>query len=179
MDFNKIKGATLYAAIDESNHGHSKGRPEVYVLALSKFKTDALYSPGLPKVRNHFTLSKNFDGRDYSYLLSFKEDLKRIPQRDFSGFVTSSLLLDKVNPDLEKVVIFIDGEVTKFQRFHTRDLVAEVCGISKVQIEVNCGAKLDQHYPIVNLADQMANYIFRNGSLKKSSKDPRQKYFIR
>jgi len=91
----------------------------------------------------------------------------------------ASLIQDKDLSDLEKLVFLIDGELLTPKRAYLREIVSDVCNIDKKRIEIKAGPHFDKSYPLVNLADELAHYLFRKCSPEQLSNDPHQKYFIK
>lgn len=166
---------SLYVGVDESNHGRF---PEVFVAAFSgldKYSQKGSFS----KVRRSHTLFKPSSEIEYSFLLASESDYQRISQRELLGVVVASLVKDQIPIDLNHLEILVDGEHLQDKRIFLRDLVSEVCCIDKKIISLKVGADFDQKYPLVNLADDIAHYLFRKVSPEQLSQDVRQKTLIK
>ncbi len=171
-----LENRVLYVGIDESNHGKF---PEVFVSVFSNLEKDIEKQPYIPKSRNHNKLFGKFSKRDYSFLLVSENDHKRIPKYEFMGVVTASLIKDKVGRDIENLLIYLDGEIGQTKQFFIKYLVSKTCNIEIKRIHVKSGAGMDTKYKIVNIADQMAHYLFREAPPKKISENKHRRYLIR
>ncbi len=165
----------LYIGIDESNHGRY---PEVFVAVFSNLNQDIIKPGHLSKKRPGIPF--NFlNGRDYSFLLVNKHDLGRLPKKELTGVVLSSLFSGKSFGDFSHLDIFIDGSIDISRKIYSQEVISEVYEIPKKNISIESGSKFDQTYPIVNFADSIAHYIFRNLSVKEITSNKNQKYLLR
>ena len=169
----------LYIGIDETNCGRF---PEIYVAAFSNLKKDS-YSRQfrLKKRRNdHNSLWGRLSRRGYSFLFLSKSDHERISKRDFLWTVIASLSEDTLEEmkEVEKTSFIIDGEVLNSRLAYTRDSLAEYLSLGRNRLEVIAGAKYDEIYPIVNLADEIAHVLFRHSTPEKLSRNKHKKNLI-
>lgn len=170
--------SNLYVGIDESNHGRF---PEFFVCALSNFKKDTLESNSkFPKKRaDHKRLFTNFINRDYSFLMAFQDDYARIPPKEFIGIVISSLLDNKINNELEKIILLIDGVLDLPRKLYIKDILSDIYSLERTRIKVFSGKDFDKKYKLVNLADEMAHYLFRNYNANRVSLNKHLTNFIK
>jgi len=64
-------------------------------------------------------------------------------------------------------------------KLYIKDIISEVYGLERSRIKVTSGSNFDKKYKLVNLADEMAHYIFNNLTSERLSKNPHLKSFIR
>lgn len=165
----------LYVGIDESNHGRF---PEIFVAVFSQFPTDTSNNFKLSKRRSKISPMKCLEKRAYTFLVALEGDYQRIPSRQLIGVVTSSLVYSSFTNYLDHLKIFLDGEKTPGERTFTRDLVSEVCDFDRNRVLVFSGARFDQTFPLVNLADSVAYHLFKRYSLENLSKNPNRRYLL-
>jgi len=169
--------------VDESNHGRF---PEYYAAVFSEIDSDAKIFPIIPgrepkfsKIRSsHKGLFTKLKGRDYSFLLARRRNYDAFPKPEFIGNVCAGLLNDKLPEDLERLSIYLDGEVSKIKRDFTQGIVSEVYDLHPSQIEVKYGKKLDQRCLIVNLADELAHHLFKKKGRGNMGKNENRRYFL-
>jgi len=144
---------------DESNNGRKN---EIHVAVFSSNPLDIIESDvKLPKRRSHGDIVKSLGRRKYRFVSVRKEDKIRIPKRQLLGAISASLLDGEIeSPDLQRLQIYIDGEKFSTERLYARDMIADVLDIGKSVVSLFCGARFDQRYPIVNLADRVAHYTY-------------------
>ena len=68
--------------------------------------------------------------------------------------------------------MFVDGEWARNKLSYTKDLISEILEIPRGNINIKCGKDFDKFYPIVNIADELAHYLFRNCSLEELCQNP-------
>ena len=166
----------LYLGIDESNHGRT---PEVFVAVFSKLEQDILEHNKLPKRRSNANPLKSMGRRKYSFLLVNETDFERIPEKEFMGVVASSLIQEEFDKENTHLDVFIDGYLKKSKQIYAKDLISEVHDIPKDYISISSGSKFDQTYKVVNLADSIANHLFRTLHVKDLSKDKHYKTLLK
>ena len=152
----------LFIGTDESNNG----RPfEVHTAIFSLLPTDVLHSKTiLPKIRHHKNLFNKLKKRAYSYLLFTDFDKSRIPRQERAGVILSSLIDGQFEwGELNSVNILLDGNRSKYEMDTVLNMVSDRINTTKLKIDAKYGAQFDQKYYIVNLADQLAHYLFKKG----------------
>lgn len=157
-----LESKILYVGIDESNHGRDN---EIFVSVHSTLKSDTIEGK-YPKLRGKASgkkayLLSNFSQRNYSFVSLQKEISNRIKPCNLIGTVVASLIQDIQHEDLERIHVILDGEWTLNKQLYIKDISSELLNIPKDKMKVDCGAGYDQKYFIVNLADALANYLFR------------------
>ncbi len=175
---------TIYAGIDESNHGKF---PEVYAIAFSNIPSDTLEAltdiPKLRKKQKRTSVFAKFNSsRDYSFLLLDNFYYKQIKKQFHPGLITASLMGENFAKNLDaELRLFIDGETSRTQITNTKSILEEICGFDKRQIHIKAGPNFDKIYPIVNLADQVAYQLYKtpleNLSQNSKRKEILYKYF--
>ena len=139
-----------YLGIDESNHGRE---PEIFVAVHSSHKLDIEFHHSLGKHRKHSRINSVIGGIDFRSIVVLSQYKRNFSDSDMKIIVFSEFI--KSFGQLEKVVI--DGEVDD-------EILA---GVEKaiypiVVPQLISEPKADVSYPIVNIADQIANHLFRN-----------------
>lgn len=171
----------LFMGIDESNHGRF---PEVFAGIFSSFKSDAVLKGSrvkkedlLPKTRKHKEnpISK-FGERYYSFLIAEKKDYDRFNNREFIGNVVASLLDRNIPEDLDRLLVFIDGNDFESRRNYAKDLIVDRYSLKRDQVKISSGGNFDRQYPLVNLADKLAHYFFRNSH--EMENNPHRREFL-
>jgi len=159
---------TLYAGIDESNHGRF---PEIYVSAFHNAKKLITEKEMLPKIRHHKNTEDLLEKIDYSFVILRKDDLERLDKRQAQGFIISSLVYRKRRAARNiGLSVFIDGEVPTSNLIYAKDIVSSMCEIPKDCLDFYAGPKLDKRLQLVNYADRFAHY-FHGKSLRHLSED--------
>jgi|TARA_Y100000310_G_scaffold174669_3_gene174763 hypothetical protein len=166
----------LIIGIDESNHGRD---PEIFVAAITRDTREALNTHPVEldkprdrgrkkcKVKNP---TRSLGMRDYTFLSAHGDDYARISEKKFMPTIITSLLIDKIDPEQERIHILVDGHLDTHQTRYTRDLLVDHMSLERGEVHVLGGAKFDEFYPIVNLADSLAYWIFKN----RSKSNPRR-----
>ena len=163
--------------VDESNHGRY---PEIFVAVFSKYEGDIIKNKNfLTKKRGNANPLKNLGQRTYTFIQVSKTDYKRIPKKEFFGVVLSSLFQNNAQKDFSNLEILVDGERNLDQETYALYLLSRVSGLHLETMSLKHGAKYDEIYGIVNMADSIANYIFRNFSPKKMAYNHRYRDFIK
>ena len=178
------KRSTLYVpqgisgvnvGIDESNHGRY---PEVFTGVASCFERD-INEGVFPKKRgNHKTLFGHLNKRDYSFLFLEENDLKRIGPENLLGTICASLIMGFDFEQFEKIRFWLDGEITFGKKAEVRKVISYYSKRPVKQIKIEGGPRFDQTYGIVNLADELAHYIFRKTTIEENSRNPHRKTLI-
>jgi hypothetical protein len=179
----ELEEIVLYAGIDESNHGHDN---EIFVAVQSYEKKYSFFgkyaksvdagNPGeTKKQRTERVVS---EAPDYSFLILQQEFKRKIPPSHLIGVIISSLLQDVETEMCEKIKIYLDGEWKSTDILYIKDRTADVLRIKKDEIEINYGAKFDQKIKLVNFADHLAHYLFREKTLEELEKNKRLKKII-
>ena len=159
----KILPQILYVGWDESNHGRF---PESFAATLS-YDERNLIPDTLHKV--HYSPNKLFPApirrersmnATHTFLYFLFQDKLNLPPQSVLGTVLSSLLRGLSSHDVSRLELFLDGEKRKGEIDFARELISETTSISKRRIDFEYGAKLDEINPLVNLADQFANFYF-------------------
>ena len=173
MVLNLESSSILYAGYDESNHGRDNA---IHVLTLSTIREDAIASQEKQeKCRSHSYLTQKLQKRDYTFLSVNLLDEKRMPKKAIPGVYIASLLPKQNYDSLEHIKLYLDGELQSANRDYISGILFEVHNIRKTQLVLEYGPKYDQLFPIVNLADELAHYLFRELLPKEKSQHPKRK----
>lgn len=161
------KKKTYFVGIDESNHGRY---PEIFVGVFSTLTQD-IKNSSYPKSRKKKeNIEKKLGNRDYSFTLLNKQDFYRVPEKDLGGLVTSSLIKPFSGIEtIKKFDIYLDGEKKFYDIEHTKEMVSNLCEISKSDISIYSGKQFDRIYYVVNLADSIAYQLFKRTSLRRKN----------
>ncbi len=147
-----------YLGIDESNHGKY---PEIFVGVYSENLEDIVEHQKLPKIR---TARRSIDpllgDREFKYIL-ISEKYGRLLHNQCVNLVVFSEFVHHFG-NLEKVII--DGETNLFMLSDFKKVLQPT---KYPQIE--CVAKADIKYPLVNIADNIANLLYRDFTRSHSS----------
>lgn len=158
-----MEATKLFVAHDESNNG----RPlEVHSSVFSEFLSDVAYcNKELNKVRVHGELFERLRKRDYRFVLVNKEDKIRLRNKsERLGIILTSLLMNvEMNLDLKSLDLYLDGNKSQKEIEYVRDSVSCYLSFPRMRINITSGPRLDQHYPLVNMADQLAHYLYKCG----------------
>jgi len=178
----------LYIGFDETNH-LDKYNEEVRVAIFSPFEKD-IYLRQLPKQRpfHHGLPNKHYSepleqicaDMDYAFLTARIEDHHRL-RGDFTTFTTASLLQDMPYENFKEVHLFFDGKMDFPERKNVIKVVSNLCDIDPEIIKVRAGKDFDRKYPIVNLADSLAYWLFyvnKLNTLEQLSQDPHRRRLI-
>jgi len=166
----------LYIGVDESNHGRF---PEIIVGAMSGLREKAIQGTYEKQRKINIIPPSWLNEIDYSFFVINKRDHKRTLKPNFIGLEISTLLQDLNNPHLKLLNISLDGIVLESKRHYVRDMVSEVCSFPKEAITFNFGAKFDEIYPLVNLADTIAYNLAFHSNPKSLENHPSRKYLIK
>ncbi len=163
IELNK-SNKTLYVGVDESNHGRF---PEYFVATFSDIISDVAKGYFKKERDNHNQLLRKLNQRDYSFLLLNKSDLGNSPKRNAGKFklidkITASLIRGAPLEKFDRLEIMIDGDFSKDKLNYVGDAVSDLCSIEKSRIIIEAGPQFDEKYLLVNLADEMAHYLFRH-----------------
>lgn len=176
------EGDFLYVGIDESNHARF---PEIYVSVMSNFCEDISRQKLSKKRRDHGNLFARLNKRRYSFLL-FDEPMFKafnktngIKERRFLATIIPNLLDKEKLMEYGNTDIYIDGEMPSLTQKYLRDAISEFCGVEKRKLSVIAGAHFDQIYPVVNMADEMAHYLFRHKSMEELLESPNIRYLVK
>jgi hypothetical protein len=158
-------GLDLYIGADESNNGRAF---EIHTTVFSIHPSDAAEVSKdnlLPKFRTHKNLFNRLKKRDYSFLLFTDSDRNRIPKHERAGAIVTSLLYEEFDwSEFDSFNFLLDGDRNTKELDYLVDIVtAKIPKIKSGNISVSYGGKYDQRYLVVNLADQLAHYLFRKG----------------
>jgi hypothetical protein len=148
---------------DESNHGRY---PEICVVAVSNVSNDLIESPNrLRKIRrNNNFLSNRLKKRDYAFLDFSATAYELIVPTQKLGIVLANLINKK--PIDDHLKFFVDGEWYKGAINYAKSILHETTGLEKDCIEIIDGAKLDRRIPLVNLADELAYWLYNTSHSK-------------
>lgn len=147
-----------FIAIDESNHGRF---PEVIVAAYSNIDSDAAIYPNpmFEKHRDHGRLSARLTKRGYAFVLLTKEMKELASDSVIYGSVIYSLVdeIERTNP----CDLYLDGEIhyKKINEVHKQLKYRSNMPQSKVRIHI--GKDLDKRVLLVNVADELAHWLYR------------------
>ncbi len=149
--------------IDESNNGRF---PAVYVAACSNINSDSCSSLEIktrkacyPKKRNHKGIAGRCSERQYYFCLLKKEENEKIPTLKRKGVLISSLIYGQdLRPPIK---IYVDGEFKSKEKTYTKGILKDCLNLEKDMMEFYHGKDLDRKVKIVNIADELANWLFR------------------
>ncbi|PIN91022.1 hypothetical protein COU57_02335 [Candidatus Pacearchaeota archaeon CG10_big_fil_rev_8_21_14_0_10_32_14] len=148
----------LYIGVDESNHGKY---PEIIVASFSQ-DPFTIQERTIPKQRIHKSTFLETLECDYSFLLLKSSDRERLNYSDLMANIIGSLLYGKIS-QFNTSHIFVDGELKNLQGKEVDDLkrnIANIIQAPKSRITLKSGPDFDRTYPLVNIADGIAHYIF-------------------
>jgi len=147
---------------DESNNGRY---PSIHVLAYSRIPQDFYIFPEtnlLQKQRDHKKVNSKLrtPNRDYSFLLFTEADLERLHEKyKVLGVILGSLLFkESVSPPIH---LYVDGGRYEREIDFAHKCIREVTGLKRREIFLHFGPRYDRRSPIVNLADEIANWLLR------------------
>lgn len=171
-----IPGKTLIVGVDESNNGKF---PAYFVAILSQKALDITAKIKSEKIRSHKpNLFNQLKKRGYSFLLFEENDQERIPGFKKPGVIVASLLDQEIGQEVENLAIYLDGEYTTPQKSYLRDCVSDYSGLERRCVNLFCGANFDKKIKIVQLADELAHYLFRKYPIQKISKNRHRKTLL-
>lgn len=170
-----VPNITLLAGVDESNNGRI---PVYYTGVMSTNPRDVTDIITKEKIRNHKKLFSRFSHRNYSFLQLNGIDIDRIPRNQKIGTVVASLLNGEIEPPIEVLGLYLDGEYLTPEKLYLRDLISEVYSLKRKNVHLFCGARYDTKIRLVQLADELAHYFFRNCPQEKLSRNPHRKELI-
>jgi len=149
---------------DESNHGKF---PEVCVVVPSMYKGDAVVRQRLfSKHRNHGKILERVDGRTYSFLLFGELDKDDIERDKRLGVILGSLAHGETFEG--GLDVYIDGEWPGMAIDFAYNTLAKVSRLRRSRINLYTGGDLDRRVKIVNVADELAHWLFTDcGSFSK------------
>jgi len=153
---------------DESNHGRY---PEICVVTVSNFLKDLFESPiPLEKIRGrHRGILKRLKQKDYSFLDFSAAAYELTSSTQKLGIILANLI--KTKPLGDHLKIFVDGRWYEYAKNYAKSILHETTGLEKDCIEIISGARLDKRIPLVNLADEVANWIY-NTPLSRWTQPP-------
>lgn len=171
----------LYVAVDESNHGRF---PEYFVAAFSDIRSDIIRGFFKKERVDHSKLLRKLIIRDYSFLLLNESDLGKNPKRNAGKFklmdrIVASLVLGTNLNEYNKLKIMLDGNFTKNKLIYIKDAVSDTCSLEKSRVIVDAGPQFDEKYFLVNLADEMAHYLFRHVPKSELDLNPHKKELLK
>jgi len=138
-----------YLGIDESNHGKY---PEIFVAVYSDDIED-IKKTKLYKKRDHENIFSVLGERDFRYSL-IPEEYTRILDKHYINLLVFSNFIKHCG-DLELVII--DGEIRSYD---LKQIERMIYPFSNPRIK--CEAKADIKYKIVNVADHIANLLYKH-----------------
>jgi hypothetical protein len=152
----------LFVGMDESNNGRAF---EIHTAVFSLNPQDGKASEViLPKIRAHKHIFNRLKNRTYSFLLLTDTDKSQIPKHERAGIISSSLLEGELDWDqIDNLKFYLDGDRSTFELDFMKEKIASLTHLNEDNIKIKYGGKFDQWYPVVNIADQMAHYLFRKG----------------
>jgi glutaredoxin-related protein len=155
-----------YLGIDESNHGRY---PEIFVAVFSTNPADIKKRWNLEKKRNKGNIFSLLNGREFKHIRVTKDYGNFLDVNDISLIVFSEFI--KFFKDNLELVI-IDGEMKKGSNIEKLERILYPNPIPKIKVI----PKADTKYEIVNVADRIANLLYRHYYHFKNVRDSR-KYF--
>lgn len=165
---------TVFYSIDETNHLQipHPDKPEIFVLVKSTFKKDvrrARLVKQRPRIKGYSNPIINLGQRAYSFLLIQENDYSRINHDDLLGAITASLIGENGLYGEENVQLFVDGKIGGVQKERAKSLVSSICNIDISKINLRAGKDFDVNYPLVNMADAIAYFLFNEFFKERSS----------
>jgi hypothetical protein len=166
---------------DESNNGRY---PSIHVLTHSIIPEDFHLAPDsrpLNKQRDHSRVNTRLKSprRNYSFLLFTESDLERLEEKyKVLGVILGSLLFkEQVSSPVE---IYIDGARYEREIDFAYKCVRAVTGLNRRKVDIIFSPKMDIKCPIVNLADEIANWLLRKRTPFEKLRDtPHRKPVLR
>lgn len=180
LETTNSHSSVLYVGVDESNHGRF---PEYFAAIFSKFKQDTLRGEFVKKESIN-RLFERLKKRDSTFLLLEESHYEgKNPKRNAGKFtlidkVVGSLMKGTDMTEYERIKILIDGEFTVSKQNYIRDSVSDTCNLDSSRLTIHCGPQFDEKYLLVNMADELAHYLFRNPNLEKLPKNSLKRYLI-
>ncbi len=172
-----LEEKTLYAGIDESNHGRPN---EIHAAVFSYDAQDTL--------EDFFVKPKGSVGRrkafgevkqkslDYSFVLIPKEIRENFQKYGLRGAVVASLLQGLDPNSFGKLEIYLDGDWKSAHLADAQKYSAEVLDISPERISLKARKKADITKKIVYHAHCVATYLYRGMiNIHALDKDEHQK----
>jgi hypothetical protein len=156
----------LYVGSDESGNG---AELEVHTAVFSRYAHDIFSNKEveLPyiKVREHKNLFHKLRKRAHSFLVLEQEKKYKIPHTDRTGVIMASLLHQEFDwEEVDKVHLYMDGFKKQSEINRVSEIVQDrVPKLSMSKIRVSWGAHYDCKIFVVNLADELAHFLFRKG----------------
>ncbi|MDD5651168.1 MAG: hypothetical protein PHF86_12265 [Candidatus Nanoarchaeia archaeon] len=138
--------------VDESNHGRF---PEIIVAAYSNNPEDQIISD-LTKIRDKGNIEKIIGNRDFRYIIIHEVYSSMLNPEDLRVMAICEFIKFFKNNNLEDPLFIIDGMLNE-KEHEQLDLILYPNFRPHMIIE----PKADLHYPIVNIADHIANLIFK------------------
>lgn len=169
----------LYVGIDESNNGngsvdkYGEKLPTIYVAVFSFNDQDIKIEEKIQKKNNFKNLESKLkkrlgisilllDQTDFNYKFNHKEKPGRISVSLANKFFEKN----EIKRLIERVEFYFDGEYRVEQVKFTEKLVKDVLGIES---RFYHDAHLDTKMPLVNLADELARYLFKKRKQNESN----------
>lgn len=147
-----------YLGIDESNHGRY---PEIFVAVYSENLEDLVEHQKLSKMRSaRRSIDPLLGDRKFRYILIPEKYGMLLHNQSVSLVIFSEFVHHFDN--IEKVVV--DGESNLFMLSDFKKIMSPM-----KYPEIECIAKADTKYTLVNIADNIANLLYRDFNRSHSS----------
>jgi len=104
-------------------------------------------------------------------------EYKKTPSKNLLGTIAASLMQGKINKDLEKLILLFDGKLDNIKRDNIKRIISETYSLEYNNIALRYGARFDKKYLLVNLADQMAYYLFKNLDTENNIDNKKRRVF--
>ena len=156
----------FYLGIDESNNGRT---PEFVVGVASTFEED-VFGNSIDKRRGNRNIPSLLVARDFLYTIIEKKHKEDYNVSRLKIISYSQLIMGFLEEIGELELVIIDGEVNKKTLTGVRNILFENGLDSRVNRIVGI-PKGDITYCVVNIADQIANYLLRQHRIYKESRE--------
>jgi len=144
----------VFAGIDESNNGTY---PLIYTIVYSKTRNQSKRRRRkIEKLRDHAEISDVIGDLEFRYVPFFQQDTELLTgnQLKIIAFVELIRTSEQIKGTLDSVVL--DGSHSDHVLRNVEHLLP-----SNWRVELKARPQGDEHYPIVNLADRLANLLKR------------------
>lgn len=160
-----------YIGVDESGEFR-----DIYVAVFSSLDSDTMIHNNREYTRNfrEEILLQELAGRDYSFLQLDREERKLV--KLLPGVILASLI--KGEDIAQDINIYLDGFLKPYKKIYAKEVISEATGLVKDRIEINTGKDLDRRVKIVNLADKLAYFLFKNPGKIFEGSERRKKLYI-
>ncbi|MDP2750751.1 MAG: hypothetical protein Q8O89_08025 [Nanoarchaeota archaeon] len=142
-----------YVGIDESNHGRV---PEIFVAVYSSNLSDIERINELPKRRNKKEIGDILEATDFKHIIISQEYRNLMTDQGMLLVAVSELVNGFSEQNYSIDMVFVDGQVKERTLNEIRKNIKPAC--NRILFEPNA----DKTFPVVNLADYIANGLHRH-----------------